>query len=383
MSTRAVHSGELRIKGSVTTPIFQTSTYYFKNTDEIREYTEGKREHYEYGRYGNPTRQAAERKLAELEGTEDCVLFDSGMSAVTCTLLSNAEKGKHLIMTDDAYKKTLIFAEKVLPRFGIESTVVPMGDYQAMADAVRPETCMILSESPTNPYLNIADIEKVADIAQSNNIFSAIDATFGGPFNQRPSEFGIDFVIHSTTKSLAGHNDVLGGAVLAKKELLDTVRTYQETVGGIPDPNACYLLIRGLKTYELRMERLNANAEKAASFLESHPAVETVYYPGLKSHRHYDIARKQMSGFGCVVTFVAKGDLKRAEKILNGFELCLIGPSLGGTESLITHPALVSYYDYTPEERNRIGIVDGLFRLAMGVEDAEDIIADLDRALTS
>ena len=383
ISTRSVHSGELRLKGSVTTPVFQTSTYYFKNTEEIRKYTGGEAVHYEYGRYGNPTREAAEKKLADLEGAEDCVLFDSGMSAVTCTLLTFTEKGQHIVMTDDAYKKTLSFAAKVLPRFGIASDIVPMGDYGVMTDAIRENTAVLLSESPTNPYLNIADIEAVSRMASEKGVLSAIDATFAGPFNQCPLDAGIDIVIHSTTKSLAGHNDVLGGAVLGRRELTDRIRDFQETTGGIPDPHACYLLIRGLKTYPLRAERLNCTAQAVAEFLEAHPAVEKVYYPGLKSHQHHEIARRQMKGFGGVVTFVIRGGLENASSVLDHLELCLIAPSLGGTETLITHPALVSYYDCTPEERKDLGIGDGLFRLAVGMEDPSDLIADLDRALNT
>jgi len=382
-STIAVHGGEQRWRGSVTTPIVQTSTFIFKNMDEVAQYTAGKKSHYEYGRYGNPTQQAVETKLAMLENAEHCLLFDCGMSAISGTLFALMKKGDHIILTDDAYKQTLNFAENFLPRFGIEVTVVPMGDYKAMEATIRKNTKVLFSESPTNPYLNIADMKKVAALGKKYKVVTVIDSTFGGPYNQKPIDMGIDIVIHSGTKFLGGHNDILSGAVLTQRKYFEPIKNFQKMTGGVPDPNSCYLLLRGMKTFSLRMERQNRTAMAVAKHLEKQPRIKRVYYPGLPSHRHYRLAKKQMRGFGGVVTFEVKGNLKQTLKFLDSLKLCLIAPSLGGPESLITHPATVTYYAMTREERLAIGVLDELVRLAVGFEDPEDIIADLDRALAA
>ncbi len=379
--TDAVHCGERRWLGSLTTPIALTSTFVFKDMNEVRAFGQGQSDHYEYGRYGNPTREAAERKLAALEHAERCILFDSGMSAVSATLMALCSNGQHLVITDDAYKQTLNIVTKILPRFGIQATVVPMGDYQAMADAIRDNTVLIFSESPTNPYLNIADVEQFVGLARKHKVLSVIDSTFATPYNQRPLEQGVDIVIHSTTKYLGGHNDILGGAVFGKSGLIDPIYQWRRATGGVIDPVSCYLLIRGLKTFGLRVDRLNRTAMRVAEFLEKHPKVRKVYYPGLPSHRHYEIARRQMRGFGAVVTFEINGDLDATLAFINGLKLCLLGPSLGGPETLVTHPALMSYYRETREERYRLGIIDELVRLSVGLEDPEDILADLQRGL--
>ncbi len=380
-STTAVHGGERRWRGSITTPIVQTSTFVFKNMEEVAQYTSGKKSHYEYGRYGNPTQEAAEKKLALLEGAEHCLLFDCGMSAISATVFALMKSGDHIILTDDAYKQTLNFAENFLPRFGIEVSVVPMGNYEAMEKAIRKNTVLLFSESPTNPYLNIADMERVAGMGRKNKVITAIDSTFGSPYNQKPLESGIDIVIHSGTKFLAGHNDILSGAVMTGRKYFERIKDFQKMTGGVPDPNSCFLLLRGLKTFSLRMERQNQTATEVAIHLEKHPKIKRVYYPALPSHRHHELAKKQMRGFGGVVTFEVNGDLEQTLKFLDALKLCLIAPSLGGPESLITHPATVTYYTMTREERIAIGVLDELVRLAVGFEDPEDIIADLDQAL--
>jgi len=377
----AVHAGEKHDYGSVTTPIAQTSTFIFRDMAEAVAYGTGKVQHYEYGRYGNPTRETAQIKLAAIEGTEGCMLFDSGMRAVTCTIMGLVSMGQHVVLTDDVYKKTLQFAQNDLPRFGITATVVPMGNYEAMEKAIKPETRLLISESPTNPYLNIADMGRMAEIGRRHGLITIIDSTFGTPYNQRPIEYGIDLVIHSVTKYLGGHNDILGGALLGRKELLDKVTTYHKTTGGILDPHSCYLLIRGVKSLGVRMERHNASGLAVAQFLEKHPKVKRVYYPGLASHVHHELAARQMKGFGAVVTFKVDSDLHGTMRFLDSCKLCLLGPSLGGSESLIYHPALISYYAETPERRLELGITDDLVRLSCGLEDTEDIIADLDHAL--
>jgi len=383
LATRAVHAGEDRFRyaDSITTPIVQTSTFAFKDSKDIEDYTKHGKARFEYGRYGNPTELVAGQRLAALEGAEDCVVFGSGMSAITTAILALVKSGDHIVITDDAYKKTLEFCSSYLQRFGIGCTIVPFGDYEKLDAAVLPETRFIFSESPTNPYLNIFDLERLRGIAKKHQVLTLIDSTFSTPVNQRPLEFGVDLVLHSGTKYLAGHNDILAGAVLGRAALVEEVRALHKAMGGVIDPHCCYLLLRGLKTFPLRVARQNETAMAVATALEAHPRVKRVYYPGLESHPHHAIAKAQMSGFGGVVTFDIKGGMSGAKRFLDSLKLCFIAPSLGGVETLITHPATVSYYDLTRKQRYALGISDTLIRLAVGVEDPEDIIADLDQAL--
>ena len=383
LSTRSIHAGEPRRKyaDSLTTPIIQTSTFTFKDSKHIEDYTRKGKEHFEYGRYGNPTAQIAEKRLADLEGAEDCVVFSSGMSAITTTILTLVRPGDHIVITDDSYKKTLEFCRAYLKQFGVGCTIVPFGDYEALEKAIKKNTRFIFSESPTNPYLNIFDLVKIKKTADTHNVMTLIDSTFATPFNQRPIEFGMDLVLQSATKYLGGHNDILAGAVLGNKELIEEIRNLHKSMGGLIDPHCCYLLLRGLKTFPLRVQKQNESALQIARFLENQPCVKKVYYPFLESHRHYKIAKEQMSGGGGVVSFETKGNLRTAKRFLDALKLCYIGPSFGGAETLITHPALVSYYDYTRKERYELGITDTLFRLAVGIEDTQDIIDDLERAL--
>jgi cystathionine gamma-synthase len=383
LATRAIHAGEPRRKyaDSLTTPIIQTSTFTFRDSKHIEDYTRKGKEHFEYGRYGNPTAQIAERRLADLEGAEDCVVFSSGMSAITTTILTLVQTGDHIVITDDSYKKTLEFCRSYLKQFGVGCTIVAFGDYVALEKVIKKNTRFIFSESPTNPYLNIFDLVKIRKVADRHNVMTLIDSTFATPLNQRPIEFGMDLVLQSCTKYLGGHNDILAGAVLGKKELIEKIRSLHKSMGGLIDPHCCYLLLRGLKTFPLRVEKQNESALKVARYLEGHPCIKRVYYPFLPSHRHYKVAKEQMKGGGGVVTFDIKGNLNAAKRLLDSLKLCYIGPSLGGVETLITHPALVSYYDYTRKQRYELGITDTLFRLAVGCEDVDDIIEDLDRAL--
>lgn len=385
MSSRAIHGGEPRnhYADSITTPIFQTSTFVFKNSSDIEDYTKHNKEHFEYGRYGNPTELIAQKRLADLEGAQDCVVFSSGMMAITTTILSLVRTGDHIVITDDSYKKTLEFCRSYLKRFGIECTIVPFGDYDTLEGAIKANTRFIFSESPTNPYLNVFDLPLLKKIADRHNVMTLIDSTIATPINQRPLEFGIDLVTHSATKYLAGHNDILAGAVLGREELIAPIRNLHKSMGGLIDPHCCYLLLRGLKTFPMRVERQNDTALEVARFLEGHPRVERVYYPMLESHQHHAIALEQMKGGGCVVTFEMKGDIDAAKRFMDALEMIFIGPSFGGAETLITHPATVSYYDYTREERYELGIIDTLFRLAVGLEDVDDIIGDLKQALDS
>ncbi len=386
LSTDCVHAGEDRIKpyDSITTPIIQSSTFIFKDSEDIRHYTEKKHFRYEYGRYGNPTQRAAEKKLATLEGAEAAVLFASGMSAIINTLLAVLKAGDHMIITDDAYGKTLSFVTNWLPKWGIGHTIVSMGDYEGIEKAIRPETRLFFSESPTNPYLNIMDFSRLAVIkAKHPGMIVVSDSTFATPYNQKPLELGADIVIHSATKYLGGHNDILAGVVLGSEQLVRAIVDFQKIMGGVIDPHCAYLLIRGLKTFSLRMERLNSNGLKVARWLEKQPKIRRCYYPGLESHAHHEVAKREMTGFGAVVTFELDGDLEDSKKLLDNLKLCFIGPSLGGCETLITHPATVSYYNCTREERYELGILDNLFRLSVGLEEADDIIVDLEQAIAS
>lgn len=384
LATRSIHAGEARRKfaDSLTTPIIQSSTFTFKDSKEIEDYTRTGKDHYEYGRYGNPTVTVAEKRLADLEGSEDCIVFSSGMSAITTTILSLVQSGDHIVITDDSYKKTLEFCRSYLKQFAIDCTIVSFGDYSGLDKAIRKNTRFIFSESPTNPYLNIFDLEKIKEIANRHKVLTLIDSTFATPYNQRPLEFGMDLVLQSCTKYLAGHNDILAGAVMGRSDLVDRIRDLHKSMGGTIDPHCCYMLLRGLKTFPLRIARQNETALAVARFLEAHPKITKVYYPFLPSHPHYAVATEQMRGGGGVVSFETKGTLKSAKRLIDSLKLCYVGPSLGGVETLITHPAMVSYYDYTRKDRYALGIKDTLFRLAVGIEDVEDIIDDLDRGLS-
>jgi cystathionine gamma-synthase len=384
-STLAVHGGEPRPKlgNSLATPIVQTATYTFADTEELHNHFQRKIEREEYGRYGNPTQRVAEQKLASLEGAEDCLLFSSGMAAVTTALYAMLSHNSHVVVTDDSYRRTRQFLTQTLHRYGIEVSVVPAGDYQAIEEAIRPTTRLLVSESPTNPYNRIVDMERFADIGKRHRVKTLIDATFATPFNQRPLEFGIDLVLHSATKYLGGHNDLLAGAVLGGAELVDGIRSLQHVTGAIIDPLAAYLLVRGLKTFGLRIERQNANAQGLAEFLAGHAKIAAVHYAGLPSHPEHIIARRQMRGFGGVVSFEFKGDLDATSRVVDGCHIPQIAPSLGGVESLIEQPALMSFYELSTEERLMVGIKDNLIRYSVGIEDTADLIADLAAALES
>jgi cystathionine gamma-synthase len=309
------------------------------------------------------------------------LLFSSGMAAVTTAMYAVLSHNSHVVVTDDSYRRTRQFLTQTLHRYGIEVSVVPAGDYEAIAEAIRPTTRLLVSESPTNPYNRIVDLERFTDIGRRHRIKTLIDATFATPFNQRPLEYGIDIVLHSATKYLGGHNDLLAGAILGSAELVDGVRSLQAITGAIIDPLAAYLLVRGLKTFALRIARQNTNAQTLAEFLAAHPKVAAVHYAGLPSHPQHEIARRQMRGFGGVVSFEIAGDLETTSRVVDACRIPLIAPSLGGVESLIEQPALMSFYELTTEERLMVGIKDNLIRYSVGIEDSADLIADLAGAL--
>lgn len=382
-STGAVHAGEPRPKAysAIATPIVQSATYTFRDTAELCDYFDGKLERDEYGRYGNPTQKVAEAKIAALEGAEQGLLFASGMAAVTTTMMAMLSRGSHVVVTDDAYRRTRQFLNTILRRFGVEVSTVPAGDYGRMEDAIRQSTRLIFSESPTNPYNRILDLERVAEIGRKHRVKTVIDSTFATPINQKPIACGIDLVIHSGTKYLGGHNDLLAGAIAGSEALVGAVRELHGVLGSVVDPFCAYLLIRGIKTLALRVERQNYNAQCISEFLASHPKVERVHYPGLPTHPEHEIARRQMRGFGGVVSFEVRGDLAAATRLIDACTIPQIAPSLGGVESLIEQPALMSFYELTTEERLQVGIKDNLVRYAVGVEDCDDLIADLGQAL--
>jgi cystathionine gamma-synthase len=386
-STDAVYGGEQRTKAydAVPMPIVQTSTYTFADTAEIRAYTSGTHpagERGEYGRYGNPTVRAVEQRIAALEGTEDAALFSSGMAAVTTTLMALVKGGQHVVLFRDCYRMTLEFVTDVFARFGVAHTLLAAGDLDALPAAIRPETRLVVSESPTNPYLSCIDLERLAGICkQHRTVKSVIDSTFATPVNCRPATFGVDLVIHSATKYLAGHNDVLAGVVCGSSGLVSMIRDLRGVLGNLCDPHAAFLVGRGMKTLALRVEKQNATAQQLAEHLQKHPRVERVFYPGLESHASHAVARKQMRGHGGVVSFVVRGGLDAASRFIDEIKLARIGPSFGGVEALIEQPAVMSYYEMTTEQRAAVGIADGLVRLSVGIEDAADLMADIDRAL--
>jgi cystathionine gamma-synthase len=387
-STEAVHAGERRFRAhhSLTVPIVQTSVYTFDNSAALANYVEEKMfwdepEREDYGRYGNPTVRAVEAKLAALEGAQDAMLVSSGMAAVTNTLLLLLSQGDHLILSNDCYHSTLDFCKRFLQRYGVEATVVRCGDYEAIEAAIRPNTRVIFSESPTNPFMRCIDFPRLVDIARRHNIKTVIDTTFATPMNLRALEFGIDIVIHSVTKYLAGHNDVMAGVVVGSYDDITPLRRAQGLLGSIVDPHAAYLILRGLKTLALRMERHNANGLAVARFLEEHPKVRKVWYPGLESHPDYAVAKATQRSFGGVVSFEIDGDGERAHRFIDALKIPTVGPSLGGVESLISPLALMGFAEVPPEEREELGITDELVRFCIGIEDTEDLLADLSQAL--
>ena len=394
IATQTVHAGEDKRKpfGALATPIAQTSTYTFADTAEILALMEAKTARAvarkaggdmeirgEYGRYGNPTHSVAEKRVAALEGGERAVLFSSGMNAITTTLLALLSGGDHVVAVRDCYRRTREFITTFFPRWGIESTLVPAGDLDALVAAVRPNTRLIFTETPTNPYLRITDLAAVAEIARSRGIVTAVDSTFGTPVNVRPIELGIDLVIHSATKYLAGHNDLLAGLVVGPNRLATKIEEMRGILGGVSGPYDAYLLLRGLKTLALRVRQQNASGLRVAQFLDEHPAVDRVYYPGLPSHPDHDVAQRQMTGFGGVVSFELAGDKDTTSRFVDALQLPYIGPTLGGVEGIVQQQALFISLD--PAERAKAGIKDTLVRYALGIEDAGDIIADLAQAL--
>ena len=384
-STRSVHGGEREHQATdaLTTPIYQTSTFWFSDSEQLRAFQEGRSSREEYGRYGNPTWHAVERKLCELEGAEAAVLFASGMCAATTLFLALLPKGGHLIVTSDCYRRTRQFIDEYLTKLDVETTIIDPSDTKQLADAIRDETRLFFTESPTNPYLRVIDVAETADVCHRRGVDVVIDSTFATPVNHCALAEGADYVIHSATKYLGGHNDLLAGVALGSEEKIAPVREAVGVLGGVLDAHAAYLLLRGLKTLALRIARHNENGMRLARWLEAHSRVRQVWYPGLESHPDHATAKRTMKGFGGVVTFELDTDLEGAFRFTDACQLAYLAPSLGGVETLIEVPALMSFWDRTPEERAALGIRDGLIRLACGIEDSDDLIADLERAFAA
>ncbi len=383
-STRAIHAGEDRLKPgfAMTDPIFCAATFTFANTQAVIDFVEQKQPREEYARYGNPTEKVLERKLAALDGGESAIVFGSGMAAVAAVLLAKLQSGDEVVLFDECYHRTRELSAKHLGKFGVVTHQIPACDYEAMEAAITPRTKLLISESPTNPHLSVVDIERFAAIGRRHGVETLIDATLATPYNVRPLEFGVDYVLHSCTKYLGGHNDLLAGVVIGSTEKLDPIRKLRGVLGMVCGPLNEYLLLRGLKTFELRMQRHNENGQAVAEFLASHPRIEKVYYPGLPSHRDFEVARRTMRGFGGLVTFLVKdASDEQTGRIVDALRIPRIGPSLGGAESLVEQPCHMSYHDFTPEQRRAVGIADNMIRLSCGLENAEDLIADLKQAL--
>lgn len=384
--TTAIHGGEETIIPAqpVTTPIYTSATYRFESTAQLKSYLSGEVEGFHYSRYGNPTVRTAEQKLANLEGAGDALLVSSGMCALSTTFLSLLRSGQHVLITSDIYRPTAELLTELLQRFGVTCDRVPIDDLDALEAAIRPgETRIIFSEFMTNPHNRVVDFERLVQIKKKARARLVIDATFCTPYNARPLELGADVVVHSVTKYLGGHNDLVAGAILCRAGMAEAFREQRALLGGTLDPQVAYQIIRGLKTFPLRMERHNQSALKVATWLEAHPKVERVFYPLLESHPDHARATELLKGGGGVISFQVRGGLDDASRVIDAFKLIAHSASLGGVESLAHQPAVFSHGDLSKDMREHLGIRDNLLRLSVGLEEAEDIIADLEQALNT
>jgi cystathionine gamma-synthase len=361
-------------------PIYQTSTFQVTDSDEQLRATNTDMF---YTRYGNPTHTAVERTLAELEGTDSALLFASGMCAITTTILALVQTGDHIVAVRDIYGGVTKFLSTWLPKLGVETTFVDTTEYDQHARAIRPNTKLLHLESPTNPTLRVVDLARAVAIAREHQLITLIDSTFATPINQRPAEFGIDIVLHSGTKYLAGHTDLICGAACGRRDLVDKIRETRTTLGGVMDPQAAFLLLRGIKTLAVRVARQNQSALQIAEYLARHPKVRAVNYPFLADHPQRALAMKQMNGGGGVLSFEIDGTGEDARRLSESLRLFSLAPSLGGVESLVSIPVLTSHAMISPEHRQKMGVSEQLIRLSVGIESADDLIADLDQALTA
>lgn len=385
-ATKAIHGGHVGDKqfGSLATPIYRTSTFVFDSAEQGGSRFKLEEEGYIYSRLGNPTNAEVEEKVAILEKAEAAVSTASGIGAISSAFWTALKSGDHVIASNTLYGCTFALLNHGLTRFGIEVTFVDASNLEEIKNAMRPNTRVVYIETPANPTLKVCDIEGISKVAHTNeNCLVFVDNTFCTPYIQRPLEHGADVVLHSATKYLNGHGDVIAGFVAGKKDFITDVRLFgvKDMTGSVLSPDDAYLVLRGMKTLELRMEKHCANAIKVAEFLENHPAIEKVYYPGLKSFEYYELAKKQMDLPGAMIAFELKGGLEEGITVMNNVHMIMLAVSLGDAESLIQHPASMTHSPYTVEEREACGISDGLVRISVGLENAEDIIADLKKAL--
>jgi cystathionine beta-lyase/cystathionine gamma-synthase len=364
--------------GPLATPIYQTSTFEVTDNEEQLRVTGS--DSY-YTRYGNPTNTVAEKTVAELEGVDAALTFSSGMGAITTTIMALLKAGDHIVAQRDVYGGTHKFLSQWLPKLGVDTTFVDTTDYEQHAWAIRPNTKLLYLESPTNPTLRVVDLKTTAALARKHGLLSMIDGTFGTPINQHPAEYGIDLIMHSGTKYLAGHSDLICGVVAGSAELIAKILSTRTTLGNCMDPHAAWVLVRGLKTLAVRVQRQNENALQVAEFLAQHAKVRSTHYPFLKSHPQNALAHQQMAGGGGMVTFEVEGTGDDARRLTESLRLFTLAPSLGGVESLVSIPVLTSHLTLAPEERQKIGVTEQMIRLSVGIESADDLIADLEHAL--
>lgn len=384
LATRCVHAGQKPDPqtGSLTTPLYQTSTFVFNSAEQGAARFAGTEPGYIYTRLGNPTQAALEEKVADLEGGEAALAFGSGMGAISAVVMALVKTGDHVVYGDTIYGCTYAFLHTILGRFGVEASSVDCSDLAAVEAAIRPNTRAIVLESPANPTMKISDIRALAGIAHQHGLKLVVDNTFMSPYLQRPLAMGADIVVHSATKYIGGHGDVIAGIAVGSKEFIDEVRvTTLKDIGAVISPFDAWLLLRGLKTLHVRMDRHSENAMRVAEFLEQHPAVERVHYPGLPNFPQHDLARRQMDGPGGIMSFELKGGMDAGRNLMNRVRLCHVAVSLGDADTLIQHPASMTHAVVPQEDRLMMGITDGLVRLSVGLEEPADIIADLRQAL--
>jgi methionine-gamma-lyase len=382
-STRAVHEAEPidETTGSVTTPIYQSSTFGFKDAREVIRAVEGTSPSYVYSRWSNPTVARLESKLASLERAEDAAFFSSGMAAISTAVLSFVREGDHVVAIKDLYGESYRLIHDFLPSFGVQSSLVKTTDLVEMKRVLKKNTRVVYVETPTNPTLKLVDLAKAARLAHSAGALLLVDGTFASPVNQRPLSFGADLVLHSATKYLNGHADLVAGAVAGRRKLLERVKYTRRTLGGTLDPHAAWLVLRGMKTMAVRVRTQNRSAQLVAEYLAKHKKVVKVNYPGLKSHPQHSLAKKQMSGYGGMLSFAIKGDKEDTMKFTESLKVVTLAASLGGVESLVEQPATLSHTQMSEKERARTGILESLVRMSVGIEDVEDLISDLRQAL--
>ena len=385
LGTTAIHAGTLKnLYGTLAMPIYQTSTFIFDSAEQGGRRFALEEAGYIYTRLGNPTTTVLENKIAALEEGETAVATSSGMGAISSTLWTVLKAGDHVVTDKTLYGCTFALMCHGLTRFGIEVTFVDTSNLDEVKNAMKKNTRVVYLETPANPNLKIVDLEALSKLAHTNpNTLVIVDNTFATPYMQKPLKLGADIVVHSVTKYINGHGDVIAGLVITNKELADQIRFVglKDMTGAVLGPQDAYYIIRGMKTFEIRMERHCKNAKKVVEFLNKHPKIERVYYPGLETHPGHEIAKKQMKDFGAMISFELKGGFEAGKTLLNNLKLCSLAVSLGDTETLIQHPASMTHSPYTKEEREAAGITDGLVRLSVGLENIEDIIADLEQGL--